>query len=126
MKSLPHLMETARRSPDRDSSSSLSEGAAMCDVDTAVSTIHRYIDKHLFSPSASWEKCKFRKRSYQQWAAYEICDRILDKPFDDPITVIENFMFEMAMYACYGEDEQRSFIFQNAVETAEELSLLFV
>ena len=50
----------------------------------------------------------------------------MDKPFDDPITVIENFMFEMAMYACYGEDEQRSFIFQNAVETAEELSLLFV
>lgn len=45
----------------------------------------------------------------------------MDKPFDDPITIIENFMFEMAMYACYGEDEQRSFIFQNAVETAEEL-----
>ena len=50
----------------------------------------------------------------------------MDKPFDDPITVIENFMIEMAMYACYGEDEQRSFIFQSAVETAEELSLLFV
>ena len=50
----------------------------------------------------------------------------MDKPFDDPITIIENFMFEMAMYACYGEDEQRSFIFQNAVEAAEELSLLFV
>ena len=79
----------------------------MCDTSTAVSIIQRYVDEHLFS-------------------AYEICDRIMDKPFDDPITVIESFMFEMAMYACYGEDEQRSFIFQSAVETAEELSLLFV
>ena len=90
----------------------------MCDASTAVSIIQRYVGEHLFSPSFTW--------SYQQWAAYEICHRILDKPFDDPITVIENFMFEMAMYACYGEDEQRSFIFQSAVETAEELSLLFV
>ena len=98
----------------------------MCDASTAVSIIQRYVGEHLFSPSFTWPKYEFRKRSYQQWAAYEICHRILDKPFDDPITVIENFMFEMAMYACYGEDEQRSFIFQSAVETAEELSLLFV
>lgn len=125
MKSLPHLMETARRSPDRDSSS-LSEGAAMCDVDTAVSTIHRYIDKHLFSPSASWEKCKFQKRSYQQWAAYEICDRILDKPFDDPIVVIDEFAMEMSVYASHGTDDFRKLIFENAAEIAEDLILLFV
>ena len=125
MKSLPHLMETARRSPDRDSSS-LSEDAAMCDVDTAVSTIHRYIDKHLFSPSASWEKCKFQKRSYQQWAAYEICDRILDKPFDDPIVVIDEFAMEMSVYASHGTDDFRKIIFENAAEIAEDLILLFV
>ena len=80
----------------------------MCDTSTAVSIIQRYVDDHLFSPSFTWPKYEFRKRSYQQWAAYEICDRIMDKPFDDPITIIENFMFEMAMYACYGEDEQRT------------------
>lgn len=85
----------------------------MCDASTAVSIIQRYVDEHLFSPSFTWPKYEFRKRSYQQWAAYEICDRIMDKPFDDPITVIENFMFEMAMYACYGEDEQRMTKSQN-------------
>ena len=110
MRSLPHLAMKKMRSPNKGSSS----------------LFERYVDEHLFSPSFTWPKYEFRKRSYQQWAAYEICDRIMDKPFDDPITIIENFMFEMAMYACYGEDEQRSFIFQNAVETAEELSLLFV
>lgn len=66
------------------------------------------------------------KRSYAQWAAYEIINRIMDKPLDMPICIIEMFMYEMAMYACYGEDEQRSLIFQTAVDTAEELILLFV
>lgn len=98
----------------------------MCDASTAVSIIREYADKHLFSPSFSWDKYEFKKRSYQQWAAYEICHRIMDHPFGDPINIIECFIFEMAMYACYGEDEPRSFIFQSAVETAEELSLLFV
>lgn len=52
----------------------------MCDVDTAVSIIQQYIDEHLFSPSFSWDKYEFKKRSYQQWAAYEICNSILDHP----------------------------------------------
>lgn len=98
----------------------------MCESEVAVSIIQEYIDRHLFSPSFSWPKAEFEKRSYEQWAAYEIISRIMDRPFDMPICVIENFMFEMAMYACYGEDEHRSFIFQTAVETAEELILLFV
>ncbi len=98
----------------------------MCDVDTAVSIIRQYVDEYLFSPSFNWQKDEFKKRSYEQWAAYEICNRIMDHPLDGPITIIESFMFEMAMYACYGEDEHRSFIFQSAVETAEELILLFV
>lgn len=98
----------------------------MCDVDVAISIIHDYINKHLFSPSFSWCKYEFEKRSYSQWAAYEILNRIMDQPLKDPITVIEGFIFETAMYTCYGEDEHRSFIFQTAVETAEELILLFV
>lgn len=98
----------------------------MCDADTAISIIQRYTDEYLFSPSFSWENHEFKKRSYQQWASYEICSRIFDKPFDDPIDTMEAFMLEMASYASCGEDEPRSFIFRCAVETAEELILLFV
>lgn len=87
--------------------------------------IQKYIDKHLFNPSHTWCKYEFEKRSYSRWAAYEIIERIMDKPFEMPLCIIENFIFEMAMYACYGEDEHRSFIFQTAVETAEEIILLF-
>lgn len=99
----------------------------MCDVDTAVSIICEYAREYLTSPSFDWPKDEFSKRSYQQWAAYEIIHRIMDHPFTDPVYIIEEFMFEMAMYTGYGEeDETRSFIFQYAVETAEELILLFV
>lgn len=98
----------------------------MCDSETAVSIIKEYVDRHLFSPSFSWPKDEFEKRSYSQWAACEIINRIMDKPFEMPICIIESFICEMAMYACYGEDEHRSLIFQTAVETAEELILLFV
>lgn len=98
----------------------------MCDSELAISIIQEYIEQHLFSPSFSWPKDEFKKRSYAQWAAYEIINRIMDKPYEMPIYVIENYIFEMAMYAHYGEDEYRNLIFQTAVETAEELALLFV
>ncbi len=86
-----------------------------------------FVHEHLFSPSLSWDKYEFKKRSYEQWAAMEIIERIMDKPFDSPIDTIEKFMFEMYYCACFsGDDEPRTFIFQTAVETAEELALLFV
>ncbi len=93
----------------------------------AASIILEYMDMHLFPPTFHWNKFEFKKRSYQQWAAYEIIERILDHPFDRALDIIENFMFEMYIYACCSdEDEHRTFIFQTAVETAEEIILLFV
>lgn len=123
-KSLPNLAMKKMKSPNKGSFS-LSD-IDMCDSELAISIIQEYIEQHLFSPSFSWPKDEFKKRSYSQWAAYEIINRIMDRPFDMSICIIENFICETAMYACYGEDEHRSLIFQTAVETAEELALLFV
>jgi len=95
-------------------------------IQTAADIIYQYIKENLFDAPASWPKQEIEKRSYQQWAAYEIVNRILDHPLDMPIDTIDSFMYEMAMYACYGEDEHRSRIFQIAVETAEDVALLFV
>lgn len=93
----------------------------------AAAIIQKYANMYLFPPAFSWSKYEFKKRSYQQWAANEICERILDHPLDTPLDIIENFMFEMYFYACFSdEDEHRTFIFQTAVETAEELALLFI
>ncbi len=93
----------------------------------AISLILKFIEIYLFPPAFSWNKQEFKKRSYERWAADEICERIMDHPFDPPLDTIENFIFEMYIFACFSdEDEQRTFIFQTAVEIAEELALLFV
>lgn len=118
-KSFPHLTMETMKSPNMDSFS-------LCDADTAVMIIQQYIDKRIFTLSSLLDGYEFKKKSYQQWAACEACHRIMDHPFDDPVTAIESFMLEMDMYACYGEDEPRSFIFQSAAETAAELISLFV
>lgn len=96
----------------------------MCDI--AVSVIQEYIYEHFFCPVSTWDECEFRKRCYQRWAAYEIMHRIMDHPFDPPLRTLEEFVIECSMYATCGENTNRNFIFICAVETAEELSLLFV
>lgn len=97
----------------------------MCSIDTALARIQYYVDEYLSVPDFSWDKYNFKKRSYQRWAAYEICNQIMDKPYEDSVVVVETFILEMTVYACYGKDEQCSFIFQNAIETAKDiLSLL--
>lgn len=96
----------------------------MCDSCIAVDIIHKYINQNLTVPS--WPMEEICKKSYGQWAAYEICNRIMDCVLDDPIIIIEKFIFEMAMYTNFGNDEYRSSIFQTAIETAEELILLFI
>lgn len=97
-------------------------------TDTAVSIIIEYIQEHLFAPELTWPRYEFMKRTYQQWAACEICEQILDHPMQKPIEIIEKFYHDMIRYRFnYGDDDDdRNFIFQTAAETAEELILLFV
>lgn len=117
-KSLPNST-TKMKSPDKGSFS-------MPGYLYAAEMIHEYIQEYLFAPTASWSEYEFERRSYSRWAAYELVDQIMDRPLDAPIDTIEKFMFKMAYYAYCSVDERRCRIFQTAVETAEELVLLFV
>lgn len=94
--------------------------------DNAVDIIREYIQEYLFEPSVSWDKTEFMKRSYARWAAYEIVNRIMDNPFDMILDTIDCFIAEMVIYVCCGKSRQSSFIFQTAIETAEDIALLFV
>lgn len=98
----------------------------MCDILTTVSLIQQYADKHLALSSEPPDSRGFRIRSYQRWAAFELIFRIMDRPLDDPLSVIESFILETALYANYGEDESRRLIFSTASQTAEDLASLFV
>lgn len=105
----------------------------MCETDIAIGVIEQYINEHLLAPCATWDKYEFKKRSYERWAAYEICEKIMDSPLEDPSSIIETFMLEAQYYAdiCELRSDSiftlnRSFIFQCAANIAEELLSLFV
>ena len=90
-----------------------------------ISVIQRYISDNLLAPSLSWNNIEFKRNSYKQWAAYELCFRIMDNPFENPIRIIDNFHFEMLIYA-ETENETCKFIFKNALEVADEILLMLV
>lgn len=89
------------------------------DCEAAVSIILDYIKEHLSIESLHNQN--FDIRSYERWAAFEICERIMDHPFTDPIMTIEDFYLEIIPY---GFNESSNFIFQIAVETVEKILLL--
>lgn len=91
--------------------------------EAAVSIILEYIKEHLSIESSHNQN--FDIRSYERWAAFEICERIMDHPFTDPITTIEDFYLEIIPYGFNDSyNESNNFIFQIAVETAEKILLL--
>lgn len=105
----------------------------MCETDIAIEVIEQYINEHLLAPYATWDKYEFKKRSYERWAAYEICEKIMDSPLEDPSSVIETFMLKAQYYAdiCELRSDSiftlnRGFIFKCAANIAEELLSLFV
>lgn len=105
----------------------------MCETDIAIGVIEQYINEHLLAPYATWDKYEFKKRSYERWAAYEICEKIMDSPLEDPSSVIETFMLGAQYYAdiCELRSDSiftlnRGFIFKCAASTAEKLLSLFV
>jgi hypothetical protein len=96
----------------------------MCSTDAAIPIIENYIFNNLFEPKIEWNDYEFKKRAYQRWAAYEICNRIMDRYADDPIDVIEDFIFKWSAYC--GDNRAHEFIFSTATEVANEILLLFV
>ena len=93
----------------------------MYDICAVLSTVNNYMDTSCFEPAYSWDFVEFRRRAYQRWAICEVCNRIINNPFDAPSDIAEDFVIEMSMYACHSEQEPCRFIFQTALETAESL-----
>ena len=76
-------------------------------------------DKHVNKECLYFRK-QFAHDSYLTWAASELTSRILDNPNESSLTVVEEFMYEMAIYACVASDGH-SLIFQTAVELSEKI-----
>lgn len=90
-------------------------------TDNVTSRIQSYIEQHCSIPNTPCNTNLFKKRSYRRWAAYEVYNLILDKPFEDANTIIEDFIFLLMAYNTFDHSDQCSMVFHCALETAETL-----
>ena len=94
--------------------------------EVAIDIILTYIDQSLFEPDHKWPDHIFEYRTYSRWAAYEVLERIMDHPHDDPIMVFDRFWFEICSILNGDLDPKKKKIFSIAKQTIEEITLLFV
>lgn len=100
----------------------------MCnDTRLAVRYIHSYIrDIRIRIPKVEKDR-EFRQLTYSIWAANELISRLRDDCGMPPLTVIEDFTYEMDSYSMINIDT--SFIFSVGFDTAmdiyDHLLLLF-
>lgn len=93
--------------------------------EVAVQKIMECLEENLFEPHIAWPHNSFEQRSYSRWAAIEIADRLMDRPYEFPDIIIESFMLEMEILAIEAKDPKRKRIFTIAEETAEDILTLF-
>ena len=93
--------------------------------DTAAYTIAESLEDNLFEPNKDWPETIFKDRSYARWAAMELANKLMDRPYESPDLIIEEFMFKMKMFSIATDDPEKSRIFTIAKETAEDILTLF-
>lgn len=93
----------------------------MCKTDNAIPRIQDYIESYCSVLDIPCGTDLFKKRSYRRWAAYEICDSIMNRPFDNVDAIVEDFMFLMMACMSFDHSDQCNMVFHCALETAEAL-----
>lgn len=89
--------------------------------DEAIQKILNYKENSLFEPGSCWPKDKIQERAYARCAADEILLSVMDHPFTDPDTIIENFIIKMEYFLHISDDATSNFIFTIAENTAEDI-----
>lgn len=89
--------------------------------ETIILTIIEYMESELFLPDISWPDDMFEKQSFSRWAAEDILQGILDRPYDMPETVVEDYIITMSYYA---RNYSGIAMFQIALNTAKEILAL--
>jgi hypothetical protein len=65
--------------------------------------------------------CQRPRLSYSRWAADEILNRLLDRPFTQAAETVEEFIVKMAYFLCVAGEAGTAAIFSAAKDTAEEI-----
>lgn len=111
-----------RRSPNRGSSF-IFWGDTMNQL--AIQKIMECLEENLFEPNRQWPQTVFEERSYARWAAFEIWQRLMDRPHDLPDDIIEEFALKTQALSAVTDDPVKARIFSIASDTAEDILTLF-
>ena len=95
-------------------------------TDIAIQVIREYIDEYLFEPRNNWPSDIFEERAYARWAAFELINRIMDNPKEEPEKVIAKFLFDAIRLSNRTVNSEKARIFRIARDVAEEIIGLFL
>ena len=87
----------------------------------AIFTITNYMNDRLFEPQSNWPTYIFEERSYSRWVAQEIIQRLMDRPYESPESVIEDFMLRSDIYATYKDGSRLGRIFAIAANVSDDI-----
>lgn len=87
----------------------------------AIQKILNYKEKKLLESGSHWPKEKIQERAYAGWAIDEILLSVMEHPFTEPDTIVENFIIKMEYFLHISEDAISNFIFSIAENTAEDI-----
>lgn len=93
--------------------------------EVAAYLIFECLEENLVEPRNNWPTLIFEDRSYARWAATEIAEMLMDRPYDDPDLIVQEFMLKMMALENTTRDPAKKRIFNIAIETAEDILTLF-
>lgn len=93
--------------------------------EVAAYTIVESLEENLFEPNKNWPDTAFEDRSYARWAAMELANKLMDRPYEAPDLIIEEFMYKMEIFSMATDDPTKSRLFSVARDTAEDILTLF-
>lgn len=91
----------------------------------AAEIVAECLEENLPAPNLGWPKDIFEEQSYARWAAYELADRLMDRPYESVDHIIQDFILEMTGYFYASDDPQKERLFRVAIDTAEDILTLF-
>lgn len=94
-------------------------------TEIAIQKILECLEENLFEPHYAWPHNSFEERSYSRWAAIEIANLLMDRPYECPDTIVEEFMLKMMYLENTTDDPKKNRIFGIAYRTAEDILTLF-
>lgn len=93
--------------------------------EVAAYMILNCLEENLFEPNKNWPETIFEDTSYARWAAMELANRLMDRPYENPDIIVEEFMLRMSFLASITEDPAKRRVFSIARDTAEDILTLF-